>query len=288
MCIRYSPDHKQYFEKSSNCKIGSENYSGTKTTFVNSLETDLIDLNPDVDITVLSFSFEMAASKLVGKKLSASLSLTTSELYSGDPNVKLTQDTINKVRIQANNIKKYDIYYVDYAGTVESIKSTIEHFQTNVAKDRWLIVILDHTLLIRGQQGEGERMIIANLQRVLIEARKRGKTTIFQLSQLNRDIESDNRIANHSMHFPMRKDLSTSDSVYQASDLVFVIHRPEIIGLTAYGIKGLPVKDLIYLHILKQRDGEPKVLKFWNNLKHNTIEDEPPGNPADPIETNLF
>ena len=30
-----------------------------KSSFINSLETDLIDLNPDVPITVLSFSFEI-------------------------------------------------------------------------------------------------------------------------------------------------------------------------------------------------------------------------------------
>ena len=58
--------------------------------------------------------------------------------------------------------------------------------------------------------------------------------------------------------------------------------------LTAYGVHGLPTKDLIYLHMIKCREGEPKVLKFWNNLKHNTIEDEPPGDPQDPKITTLF
>ena len=51
--------------------------------------------------------------------------------------------------------------------------------------------------------------------------------------------------------------------------------------ITAYGIGALPTKDMIYMHFLKVREGEQKVLKFWNNLKHNTIEDVPPGDPQD-------
>lgn len=252
-----------------------------KSSFVNSIETDLFDLNPGVPLTVLSFSFEMQSSKQVGRKLSAKLKLTTSELYSGDSNSKLTPDKIDAVKREAQGIKKYDIYYVDYAGTVESIKSTIEHFQQVVAKGRWLLVIIDHTLLIRGQAGQNERATVSELQGVLIAARKTGRTTIIQLSQMNRDIESSERITTHTMHFPMRKDISTSDTVYQASDYVLVIHRPELLGITAYGIGALPTKDMIYMHFLKVREGEQKVLKFWNNLKHNTIEDVPPGDPQD-------
>jgi len=34
---------------------------------------------------------------------------------------------------------------------------------------------------------------------------------------------------------------------------------------------------LIYMHVLKLREGEPKILVFENNLKHNSLE-----------ETNLY
>lgn len=38
---------------------GSENYSGKKSSFANSLETDLFDMNPNVDFVVLSFNMEI-------------------------------------------------------------------------------------------------------------------------------------------------------------------------------------------------------------------------------------
>ena len=53
-----------------------------KSSLVNTLETDLIDLNPNRELVVLSFNFEMLASRQVGRKLSYKLKETTSTLYS--------------------------------------------------------------------------------------------------------------------------------------------------------------------------------------------------------------
>lgn len=63
------------------------------------------------------------------------------------------------------------------------------------------------------------------------------------------------------------------DSIFQASDVLLVIHRPEIIGITKYGLNNLDTKDVIYIHLLKVREGEPKILKFKNNLKYNSIDE---------------
>lgn len=223
-----------------------------KSSFANELETDLFDLNPDIDITVLSFNFEMLSLKQVGRKISSKLNLTTSELYSGGLGSTLSDHNLSKVRQASASIKKYDIYYVDSPGNTDDISLTIKYFQEVVAKDRWLVVMLDHTLLTKNQAGDTERETIVKLQKVFVEARKVGKTTIIQLSQLNRDIEDKDRIINPSAHFPMRKDISSSDSVYQSSDYVFVIHRPEILGLKVYGPRAWPVDNYIYLHILEK------------------------------------
>lgn len=44
-----------------------------KSAFANTLETDLIDLNPDQEIVILSFSYEMLSYRQVGRKLSNKL-----------------------------------------------------------------------------------------------------------------------------------------------------------------------------------------------------------------------
>jgi replicative DNA helicase len=108
---------------------------------------------------------------------------------------------------------------------------------------------------------------------MFMEIKKYGKNTIIQLSQLNREIEDKERINNPALHYPVRRDLSSSDSVFQTSDYVMVIHRPELLQIKAYGSGFLPVKNLIYLHFLKCRENEPKILVFENELKYNRIKE---------------
>ena len=245
-----------------------------KSSFVNTLESDLLDLNPDQDFVVLSFSFEMLGYRNVGRKLSYKTKKTTSELYNGDPDKKTISDNEFDTLIKEGEIiRQYPIYYVDRPGTVEQIKNTIEYFRMTTAKGKWLVIILDHSLLVRPRNGDGERETIANLQRLFMEVKKWGRISIIQLTQLNRNIELPERISNPVMHYPKRSDVFASDSIFHASDYMMVIHRPEILHIERYGPNKLPTKDLVFLHILKNRDGEAKVLTFKNNLKYNSIEE---------------
>ncbi len=244
-----------------------------KSAFANSLETDLFDQNPNENFVVLSFNFEMLASKQVGRKLSYKLDKTTQELYSGLSNHKLSEFDYHKAIEEAKKIKDLPIYYVDTPGTVSQIRETITDFSNRVAKDRWLIILLDHTLLTRGKQGEKERETLAELQYMFMEIKKYDQNTIIQLSQMNREIEAKERIMVNTMHFPVRRDIFGGDSVFQASDYLLVLHRPEMLNISSYGPEGWPTKDLIYMHFLKVREGNPSILVFKNNLKYNKIED---------------
>jgi len=250
-----------------------------KSSFANSLETDLFEMNTNENFVVLNFNFEMMASKQVGRKLSYKLKKTTAELYSAsntDDTYKVSDVDYEDILKHANKIKQYPIYYVDCPGTVNQIRNTIISFQLlPEMKYKWLIVILDHTLLTKGRSTESEREIISNLQHMFMERKKYGKISIIQLSQMNREIEDKDRVNNPNMHFPMRRDIFGSDSLFQTSDYVIILHRPELLGIDQYGPgpKPLPVKGLIYMHFLKNREGEPKILSFENNLKYNRIDE---------------
>jgi replicative DNA helicase len=250
-----------------------------KSSFVNTLETDLIDLNSNQDIIVLNFSFEMLSSRQVGRKISSKLRQTTAELYSA--NNELTDDLLDRVEQTSQQIKSYPIYYVDTPGTVEDIASTINYFYETKAKDKKFVIILDHTLLVEGQNRESTLQVISELQKLFIKVKKLPNTTIIQLSQMNRNIENPERINNPSMHYPMRSDISSADTIFHASDYVICIHRPELLNIQQYGPNRLLVKNKVYLHILKNRDaGECTILEFDNDLKYNnlieTIREEEP------------
>lgn len=250
-----------------------------KSSFVNTLETDLIDLNSNQDVIVLNFSFEMLSSRQVGRKISSKLRQTTVELYS--TNNELTDDLLDRVEQTSQQIKSYPIYYVDTPGTVEDIASTINYFYETKAKDKKFVIILDHTLLVEGQNRESTLQVISELQKLFIKVKKLPNTTIIQLSQMNRNIENPERINNPSMHYPMRSDISSADTIFHASDYVICIHRPELLNIQQYGPNRLLVKNKVYLHILKNRDaGECTILEFDNDLKYNnlieTIREEEP------------
>jgi replicative DNA helicase len=246
-----------------------------KSSFANSLESDLFELNPNGNFVVLSFSFEMLASKNVGRKLSYKLKKTTSELYSGDETrSKLENSDYDQVVAEAKIIEQYPIYYVDRPGSVEEIRNTILDFRLRPEiKGKWLIIFLDHSLLTKNVEGEKERETLFLLQKMFMEIKKYDQTTIIQLSQMNKNIEDKERILNPNLHFPMRSDVMGGDSLFTASDYVMVLHRPELLGITSYGSSNWPVKNLVYLHIVKNREGEPKILVFENNLKYNTLDE---------------
>ena len=70
----------------------------------------------------------------------------------------------------------------------------------------------------------------------------------------------------------MRSDISSADAIFQGSDVVLVIARPETLGFAVYGPHRLPVQNKIYLHILKNRDaGDCVILEFENDLKYNNL-----------------
>lgn len=250
-----------------------------KSSFVNTLESDLIDLNSNQDVVVLNFSFEMLSSRQVGRKLSSKLRQTTAQLYSSSSDLDNT--LLEEVEQTSQQIKSYPIYYVDTPGTVADIASTIDYFYENKAKGKKFVIILDHTLLVEGQNRESTLQVISDLQKLFIRVKKFPDTTIIQLSQMNRNIENPERINNPSMHYPMRSDISSADTIFHASDYVICIHRPELLNIQSYGPNRLPVRDKVYLHILKNRDaGECSILEFDNDLKYNNLietirEDEP-------------
>lgn len=241
-----------------------------KSSVANLIQTDLIDLNPNRDIVVLTFSLEMVGFRQIGRTLSNKLRRTTSDLYSSQQD--LDDDTYRKVINVSNQLKNYPIYFVDNPGSPEQVRQTILSFYDKYVKDqnKYFVIIYDHTLLTKRVGTTIETM--SELQEVFIQIKKLPLTSIIQLSQMNRNIESPERINNSLAHYPMRSDLSSSDSIFQASDYVLVIHRPEILNIHEYGPDHLPTKNKVYIHILKNRDaGRPCILEFENDLMYNNI-----------------
>ena len=241
-----------------------------KSSFVNELTTDVIDLNPNEDIIILSFSLEMVGFRQVGRTLSNKLRKTTSTLYSSETD--LDENTFKEVVRISNQLKEYPIYFVDNPGTPEDVRRIINEFYFTYVKDtgKHFLIVYDHTLLTKQVGSVIETT--AELERVFIQAKKFPLTSVVQIAQMNRNIESSERINNPLSHYPMRSDLSSSDAMFQASDYVLVMHRPEILNIQEYGPNHLPTQNKVYMHMLKNRDaGKPCILEFENDLMFNNL-----------------
>jgi len=241
-----------------------------KSSMANLIQTDIIDLNPNEDIIVLTFSLEMVGFRQVGRTLSNKLRRTTSTLYSSETD--LDENTFKDVINVSNQLKKYPIYFVDNPSTPTQVNNIIRWFYDKYVKDtnKHFVIIYDHALLTKQEGSTIET--ISELERVFIQAKKLPLTSVIQLAQMNRNIEQPERINNPLSHYPMRSDLSSSDSIFQASDYVLVIHRPEILNIQEYGPNHLPVNNKVYLHMLKNRDaGKPCILEFENDLMYNNL-----------------
>lgn len=241
-----------------------------KSSMANELTTDIVDLNPQENIIILNFSLEMVGFRQVGRTLSNKLRKTTSTLYSSEKD--LDDETFRKVIAVSNQLKEYPIYFVDNPTTPTQVKDIIYGFYEQYVKNtnKYFIIIYDHALLTKQVGSIIET--ISELERVFIQAKKLPLTSIIQLAQMNRNIEAPERINNPLSHYPIRSDLSSSDAIFQASDYVLVIHRPEILGIQEYGPNHLPTENKVYLHILKNRDaGKPCILEFENDLMYNNL-----------------
>lgn len=241
-----------------------------KSSFTNELSIDMIDANPQKDIVELVFSWEMVGFRQVGRTLSNKLRRTTSELYSSLQD--LDDNTFGQVVNVSNQLKAYPIYFVDTPGTPEQVRQTIRDFYEKYVKEqnKYFVIMFDHTLLTKRIGSAIETL--SELQEVFIEAKKLPLTSVIQITQMNRNIEDPQRINNMLAHYPMRSDLSSSDSIFQASDYVLVIHRPETLNIQEYGPNRLPTHNKVYIHILKNRDaGKPCILQFENDLAYNNL-----------------
>jgi replicative DNA helicase len=256
--------------------LGGISGSG-KSSIANELETSFFDYNPNENFVVLSFNYEMSNKNQVIRKVSFKTKMTTSEIKSG--NSPISDSQYESVKKAAKEIVNYRIYYAEKPKTPEEMIETIRKFhqwcKTKYGEDCGLVILFDHTRLSKKKAGLNEQEMIDTLQNLFIEAKKEDKRIIIQLTQLNRNIESVERKQNPNDHYPNRGDIFKSDSIYQSSDIVVISHRPEIINISSYGPYGYAVRNKVYLHAIKVREGEPAPIRFINNLKHNRIDEDP-------------
>jgi replicative DNA helicase len=263
-----------------------------KSMILENFKRDFVALNKDQDFCILSFEFEMLIEDQLARNISSKMEKEVKELYSAKG--ELSDEDLDKACDLLDDYAKAPVYYVDNLMTVAEINTTILDFASQHIKpfkDRGLIVTLDHTLLTKGKTGDNEKTKVDELMHSLVALKKylasEGIKVVFiVLAQLNRDIESTERIINRNLHYPTKNDIFAASSVYYSSDYVLITHKPadisgigEFYGPPQEGFpKGLPLKspknperDMIYWHLIKERFGVRKVILMEEDFKNSRI-----------------
>lgn len=258
------------FQEGFNYLIAGLSGSG-KSTLANMIETDIFDLNPDADIIVLNFNFETPSIMNLIKKYSADVGMTVNDLMSSEHSI--TDELLETIKQKSNRYREYPIYYFDISGTVYNISDTVIACRAKYP-DKHIFCIIDHTTLITPQNNQTEIQLVTELSRMSINVKKQTNCTFLLLGQLNSNIEQTDRLMNPALHAPMRSDLFGGKSVWNAMDVIFMPHRPEILQLAEYTLQGLPTKDMMYFHVRKQRYGSLGTVQMdCSQLGLNKIEE---------------
>ena len=140
--------------------------------------------------------------------------------------------------------------------TVKVPTRLIERFN-NEFPEHQLIISIDHSLLVEYSGNNSEVEALTKTAKAFLAVRKRYGSMNIIVGQLNGNIEKDERItripSRRFVHFPRKTDFHGSQQIFHASDVVMVVHQPQMLGIDEYGTEGFPTKDLIALHLLKNR-----------------------------------
>jgi len=222
-----------------------------KSAFSNQLIFDLMDNAAKLNkkMVVFYWSFEMPGYQQIMRSASKDTGKQMSDLYSVDKT--LGEQDFQSFMQSVHKYVKYPVFFQNKPKDVSFIESACEKF-TMLHPDVQILNLIDHTRLVPGDE-DIEMKKLNNLSKGCMRMQANMGTINLLLSQLNRNIEKDDRAKNQFQ--PMLSDLFGGDSIGQDAHVVMMIQRPhDLYGITARYC-GEDPRGLLALHLEKNRDG---------------------------------
>ena len=176
-----------------------------KTAIVNQITRSLKEFNPEQDIAVLDFQFEMSSRTTGIREFSSVIKKSYKELLSvGKP---IEEWEITRLKSHALASKSKEIYQIDVSMTVSEMETTIINFIKFVQKP--VIVTIDHSVLIKRSASEKDVFdTLYNLGEMLTRIKKIWDIVFIVLTQMNRTIEDQSRkVPGTAGNYPTSADI---------------------------------------------------------------------------------
>lgn len=225
----------------------------------------------------LHVAFEMTAADEIIRTISGDIGMSYAEITSAYS--KLPQEKFEEILLILESYRLHNVEFIEVTGTVTQLENTIYEYQSQYPEDL-LVISLDHTLLTSYENEKDEITLITNLSRMFVRVRKRIGSMNILVGQLNTNIEDQNRIIRVGQHYPIKKDLHGSKSIFMDMDFVFIWHRPEMLNINRYGPEtmpdgqiGYPTKGIVFCHVIKSRHNVVGIIRYREEFsKGNMVE----------------
>jgi len=247
-----------------------------KSFFLEQLSRELFDLNPGQAFAVLNFNFEMPSDVIQLRNISGKLHIPTRQLLSAE-NTSLNDEALKGAEDYVeNDLSQYPVYYAEHPRTVAEYIQICKAFYDIMQVP--ILILSDHSGLFKTTSDDkGTVEFQENLAKAMMALKKSIPCTQVILSQLNRDIErAERRIPKHALNYVGKSDLRNSDALFNASDFVGVLHCPFRLNFppNSYGpLKLSTNQEDIYLHVVKQRDGQEAIIQLTADFKNMRLID---------------
>lgn len=214
--------------------------------------------------TVLYFSLEMAAERLIDRVISTDTNIDSIRLQSG----KMEDSEWEKLSIMPNYERNKLVIDDDSGLTIEDIKHKALSFS---AKNKIDLIIVDYLQLIEFSKGGGTTNDkVGHISKQIKALAKKLKCPVMALSQLSRDVEKRSGYKR-----PVMSDLRDSGNIEQDADVIMMLYRPEYyFDESAFEED---IKDLIEVNVLKNRNGSLGLTEFYKNENWSYIGEIPFG-----------
>lgn len=199
------------------------------------------------------FSLEMSKSEIVMRLLSAEAKIKLSDMRSG----RMNDDDWRRLARRMSEISEAPLYIDDSPNlTMMEIRAKARRLRQKA--DLKLIVVDYLQLMTSGKKFESRQQEVSEFSRNLKLLAKELEVPVVALSQLNRSPEQ------RTDKKPMLADLRESGSLEQDSDVVILVHRPDMFDQE--NEERLGEADLI---IAKHRNGQTKTVTVAHQLHYS-------------------
>ena len=260
--------------------IGGRSGAG-KTLIKDQIVREIEKNNPDEDIRVLEFQFEMVGRASKVREFSAIIRKPYKYVCSASEKISdVDYMTLRSfVSAKLNQKQHIPIDVVEKPLTVKQLQECIEQYmfeyadkeqlpdgQWKIKKYRNTVITLDHTDLVKQAPTEGTKQDkLAHLGEMCTELKRKYPIIFILLSQLNRQIEQPERAKEGTYgNYLNTSDIFGSDVINQHSDMTMLINRPSQFSIRWYGPDKYYIEDenILVFHFVKCRMGDVRMSFF--------------------------